>query len=62
VAVESEKTIRKVQLTELEDLAAIIAIKEFGADLGPSNNAHVDNLVKVLTAPTSHELSLQQRT
>lgn len=53
IAGESEKIIRKTQLNELEDLAAVIAAKEYQLDLGFQLNQNVDNLVRVLTSPTS---------
>lgn len=53
--------IRKTQLVELEDLAGIIAAKEYAVDLGFLLNQNVDNLVRVLTTPTSNDLTFKQR-
>jgi hypothetical protein len=50
-----------MQQLELEDLAAVLAAKEFGADLGNSVNQSINTLVKILTCSSSSELSLQQR-
>ena len=61
IAGESEKVIRKTQLAELEDLAGIIATREFGADLGNVFNQTVDNLVKILITSTSNDLNIKQR-
>jgi len=58
IALENEKLIRKTQLSELEDLASIIAAREYGADLTATLNQSVDSLVKILTNP-SRELTIQ---
>lgn len=50
-----------MQLAELEELANILAIREYGGDLGFLLNQNVDNLVRLLTTPTSGDLTLQQR-
>lgn len=50
-----------MQVAELEDLAAILALKEYGVDIGSPSNQTIDNLVKVLTTPTNADLTLQQR-
>lgn len=60
IAVESEKIIRKTQLAELEDLAHILAAKEYSVDLGAALNQNVDNLVRLLTTSTN-DLSLKER-
>lgn len=60
IAAENIKIIRKAQLSELEDLASIIAVREYGADLTANFNQSVDSLVKILTS-TSRELTIQQR-
>lgn len=60
IANENIKTMRKAQLLELENLASIIAAREYGADLGSSFNQSVDSLVKILINP-SRELTIQQR-
>ena len=61
IAGENEKLIRKSQLLELEEIAAMIAAKEYLVDLGFLFNQNVDNLVRVLTTPTSADLTLQER-
>lgn len=60
IAAENEKIIRKTQLAELEDLAEIIAAREYGVDLPPKFNQSVDSLVKTLTT-SSRELTIKER-
>lgn len=61
IAAENEKIIRKAQLAELEDLASILAAKEYLLDLGLQSNMNVDNIGRILTTPTSADLTLKQR-
>lgn len=58
---ENEEAYRKTQLTELEDLAALIASREYGADVGEKSNASVDSLVKILTAQSLANMTLKER-
>ena len=58
---ENEDAYRKTQLTELEDLAALIASREYGADIGEKQNSAVDNLVKILPLQSLGNLTLKER-
>lgn len=58
---DNQKAIRKSQLVELEDLAALIASREYGADVGEKSNATIDNLVKVLTSSSAANMTLKNR-
>lgn len=48
-------------MVELEDLAVLLASREFGADIGETQNAVVDNLIKLLITQPVSNLSLKER-